>query len=284
MSEMMNDKVHSVVNRENSSVGGVNHSHARSVAGQHSEAIAQRKLLDIAHNNPPAQLRSYLKMAQKGLRAAPITQLVKKGSPAGGVVQLAKVKPVMSPAGGKADQVDLNLAVGDTTDVGGSPSVSPPGWTAIQKLGLTKGSSNWKRWVRFHMVNEDQGGPDHVNNLPVTTQKANHDSDWMNLEAELDKAANDPAERPLHFYSFLKYHPNKTVHWKVGRGANKKSVTSRSQDYPSQIYGKLTVKGATVATALLSDSDGAVSPEQLKSVPYATAYDTSGAKITGTKG
>ncbi len=284
MSEMTNDKVHSVPKREGSSVEGVKNSRAYSVASHHSEAVAQRKLIDLAQRNPSTQLKSFINMARNGSRSARAVQLVKKESPSGQVVQLAKVKPVMAPAGGKADQVDLNLGVGDTTDVGGSPTVSPPGWTAIQNLGLTKGASNWKRWVRFHMVNEDQGGPDHVNNLPVTTQKANHDSDWMNLEAELDKAANDPADRPLHFYCFLKYHPNKTVNWKVGRGKNKKNVTSKSQDYPSQIFGKLTVKGATVATALLSDSDGAIAPEQLKNVPYATAYDTSGAKITGTKG
>lgn len=47
------------------------------------------------------------------------------------------------------------------------PSVSPPGWTWLQsKVGRLKG-----RWVRFHIVNQELGGPGHEkwNLIPATT-------------------------------------------------------------------------------------------------------------------
>jgi hypothetical protein len=200
------------------------------------------------------------------------------------VIQRAVVAPTLTPAGGKAMQADLNLAVGDTTAAGGKPSVSPVGWNSIKNLGLTKGNTNWKKWVRFHLVNEDQGGPDDVNNLPVTTQKANHDSNWLNLEFELDKAAKDPNERPLKYYSFVTYPASRTVRWTITNGKSSKIVTTNSAHYPNQIYGNLSVKGVTKATATLTDTEGAIAPEELKKVPKAVAKDLAGNVIVGTKG
>lgn len=195
------------------------------------------------------------------------------------------IPPVPTPLdNGRAVQVDLNLGVGDTAAAGGSPNVVPPGWKELQKLGLTKGRTNWLRWVRFHLVNEDQGGPDHLGNLPPTTQQANHDPKWMNLEFELDRAARDPADRPLHFYAFTHYPASRKVYWRVGRGGNKKDVVTDSSHYPDRISGYLRVGGALRSYAILDDKEGAIAPEDLKKVPYATAKDSAGRPIVGRKG
>jgi hypothetical protein len=187
--------------------------------------------------------------------------------------------------GEKAEEVVLHLEKGDTTAVGGSPSVKPPGWQEIKNLGLTKGKDNWHSWVRFHLLNEDQGGPDDVRNLPVTTQKANHDKDWLELESELDVAAKDPEKRPLTYYAFARYNPARTVTWTVKRGKNKKvDVQTQSANYPSQIFGRLLVKEKEVKGALITETDGAIPPEELKKIPYAVARDDAGKIIWGTKG
>jgi hypothetical protein len=261
----------------------------QSLARRRSETAGRSDWQEMAlHSRAATRLRDLQHLASISSQSQQLQRLrimaKQADQPQPAILQRAIKQPVITPKDGKAMQVDLDLADGDTTAAGGKPSVSPAGWEGIKKLGLTKGNSNWKKWVRFHLLNEDQGGPDDVNNLPVTTQKANHDPDWLTLEYELDKAAKDATQRPLKFYAFVKYHDQNIVNWTIKRGKTNKYTQTNSADYPNFIFGKLTVKGTDIASAMLSDSDGAIAPEQLKKVPHATARNQSGAILTGTRG
>ncbi|TLS54033.1 hypothetical protein FE782_01395 [Paenibacillus antri] len=65
---------------------------------------------------------------------------------------------------------------------GGQPSVKPEGWNhVLSNAGKVKGA-----WVRFHLINENVGGPgNNVNNLVPTTHAINTGSTWSGYETDL---------------------------------------------------------------------------------------------------
>jgi hypothetical protein len=205
----------------------------------------------------------------EGLQAMP--QATRTAQEPGAYIQCAKVKPVLTPSGGKAAKATLTLQAGDTPDTGGKPTVVPKGWNELKALGLTRGRDNWHIWVRFHMINEDQGGPDDVDNLIPTTQRANHDDDWLKFEKKLDDAAKDPNERPLECTISATYYNPREVEWTRTIGRNKKSITTQSEDYPKMVRAELKVNGVQKAFILQTELEGLIRPEDLKSVPKATS-------------
>lgn len=190
------------------------------------------------------------------------------GPAARSVLQRDVVKPEMEMEDGKASEVTLDLNDGDISAEGASPKVEPAAWNVLKTLGLTTGNDDWHRWVRFHVLNENQGGPDDIANLIPTTQIANHHSDWQNLEYELDEADNDPMDRPLHFEATVAYHADESKTWTRSHFGH--TAETESSDYPSGVEAKVEVDGDEKASATMDASKGLIRPEDLAKVPYWT--------------
>jgi len=79
------------------------------------------------------------------------------------------------------------LAVMKSPNDGGKPSVDPPGWDWLKKkFGRLKG-----KWVRFHIINAQLGGPgNHTMNLVPTRHTVNHNANWRSLEENAKVNAN----------------------------------------------------------------------------------------------
>lgn len=206
-----------------------------------------------------------------------------------GVVQRAEVTPTASGSA-HATTVTLDLKSGDKPKAGSAPSVDPDGWTDLKGdgLNLTQTSSRTedKIYVRFHVLNDNAGGPgDEKGNLTPTTKKANHSSTWSAFETTLkEKIKNDTAvSKDTKFEATVGYPSSKTVYWKKSIGS--KELTTDDANYPSKVDAKLTVDGESdVTVSLDGDGDGLYPPTHFKTVPYWKKYSDSGHSTEDTSG
>lgn len=197
------------------------------------------------------------------------------------ILQLATKEPTLG-GGDKATTVKLTLAVGDKPKTGSVPSVDCDGWDALKGprgsgLDLTKtaGRNQGNIYVRFHVLNENSGGPgDEKGNLTSTTKKANHNvAKWNPFETTLkSKIINNTAvAKKMEFDATVSYPGSNTVYWENGGT----QITTDDADYPNKIVATLDEDDINIASVTLDGSaDGLYPPSYFKTVPYWKKYDS----------
>ena len=152
----------------------------------------------------------------------------------GAVVQRAVKEPTMTGSN-HGQTVKLNLAVGDTVNDGGTPSVDPDGYDELRTIKQShgKGAPNW---VRFHVLNAKAGGPgNNKGNLTPATGKGNHSTSWTDFETDIKTATANALDRPLDAKIKVNYKQSKTVYWSDGTN----TTTTNNKNYPNSISAEL---------------------------------------------
>lgn len=187
-------------------------------------------------------------------------------------IQRKQVEPEYTGTS-KALEVKLKLQPNDTVKPGCSTrsTTNPDGYAGVRALGLTNsGNTNGKQWIKFHLLNAGSGGRgDLCGHLTMTTQKANRDETWHDLE-------NCESFIPIHqasvknysitFKATAEYPESKERTWINDEG--NKTVTTNDNDYPNKItghYEDTNPDDPKDYTSILSSVEGVYGPESIAS-------------------
>lgn len=133
-------------------------------------------------------------------------------------IQLKEVKPKMT-GNTKAEKVTLDLEKGDTPQAGAPTAGNEimDGIEAVTALGQAKPASLFG-FVRFHVLNADNGGRPVGGNLTAASRDANHNGKWETFEQEENELIpKSPAVEKTNFEATVSYYDSKEVSFK-GRG------------------------------------------------------------------
>jgi hypothetical protein len=187
-------------------------------------------------------------------------------------IQRKQVEPEYTGTS-KALEVKLELQPNDTVKPGCSTrsSTKPDGYAGVNALGLTSPSNTAKKqWIKFHLLNADHGGRgDLCGHLTMTTQKANHNPTWNDLERCVSYI-------PTHLISAKKYsikyeakaeYPTSEERTWINKDGDK-TIRTNDSNYPNKITGHYKDDDPdepTDYTSTLSLTEGVYGPESIAS-------------------
>ncbi len=186
-----------------------------------------------------------------GDRQSPEAELG-QGAVGQGVAQLFIEPPAEPPTSGQRSdkssedgrplEISITTVQGNTNDLEGStPSEDILGWEYLKDItALTK-----DKWVRFHLINHNNGGEGIQKNMVPTSNKTNLGSEWLNFEKKCKSYI--AGQLSVHITAQVEYHAELP-------DAETGSLQANQHYFPTKISAQCFIWDSEKKTYILADN------------------------------